>query len=328
MKGVRGKKKGKDYGKAVAKSIAESVAISAVGLLIGGVGIRIHTPSDWMKTSFVVKGQASSTDTSELVVVREKLWHENYSKLYSDITRWTNKCLENWSSDQELQRYVREFFIEELDMLFKSKDAHMSEEELLWLGNLITHLTFSWGLIRIYNLPMYPLRRMPNLQERKKVLASETLLKELNFKKDVIEQWFTDIKEEGILKHFSFTGALIAMRLAESKGEKTGKGFVQYFMRAISDPFKKEETTPVEAMELIHIYFTPAIFLSRTFFPKKEEAISHLKELADAISNNETIKNGIKQMLLQLINKQIEDIERGGARKGNEQNERKSASAE
>lgn len=287
---VRGKKEGKDWGKAAARSVAESVAVSAISLFFGRVAIRVYTPSDNLKTSFVVKGQNSTVIESPLEISREKLWNEAINKSYETILSWINNYFEkDWKTDENLWAFVTAFFHVKLDSIFQSKHIIMSDEELDWLGRLMTYVTFGLKVYSIQNLAMYPLKKINTLYYGKEIPEKETLLNSLNFMGDVIHPWLVEMKDDFFMRCFVLTGGIaIAGRSKKIKDMNFLKESIKY----VNDNIKNNNLK-----ELIHFYFEQAITESKSLFPENE-IMTHLSLLKEKISQNKLIEEKKRKLIV------------------------------
>jgi len=298
---VRGKKEGKQWGKAAAKSVASSVALSAVGLLFGGVGVRVYAPSDNLKTSFVVRDPAVAVTDSPLQVMREKLWDEKYAKIYVSLSGWISKCLADWRSNEKLKNQVATFFIPKLCKLFETKQIEMSEEELLWLGRLLAFATFNLGLVSIQNLTTIPMKQANALYEGKEVPETPVWQDVLDFEKDIMQPWLSGMTDNQFYKRLAIIGAIY---MAVKMGKQSDHGFIRSLADDGYSKFADEHYEPRKLMKLFHFFFVLAVSLSKSLFPE-EERITHLRLLSIKVNGNLFMKEEDRQRLVEMIDQQI-----------------------
>jgi hypothetical protein len=299
-KRIREKRDGKNWGKAVARSVAESVAISAVGLLFGGVGVRVYTPSNRLKTSISVKGKPCNPANIPIEVIREKLWYKSDYAIYQLLAKWARENLQKWGSNYELKNQVVTVFCSKLSSAFEDIGYNLSNEEVLWLGGLTAFLYFNWDIVNTQKLCLIALKNARDLSVRGECPKEGLLLEKLSFEGDVIKRWLDNLQDKDFLKVFSF---FMSMFFAGAHDKASDSSFVKEGAQRIFDEFAGKSQKQKVMMFMVPIFLAYAIRESNSIFPKSEIE-EHLLLLKESVNNNELFEKQRKG-LTELIEKEI-----------------------
>jgi hypothetical protein len=218
------------------------------------------------------------------------------SHLESDnpLRIWIRKQLECWKSDRNLQEFVANCLMDELEKFLLSKDIKVSREELMWLARTVNYVTFNGELISIFVHALADIHHKNPYDKR--------WLQELSFKDDVVKFYIERMKNNATLcKWFGNVGAFIIYELDyRVSGQKYefNPDFHRYLSLKITSDLKN----------WIKYYFYMAVYHSKDLFSDRMAEWLHLHLLAKEISSNKSIEEKHRENLRYIIYNRIDRI--------------------